>query len=177
MAVRHEQKAVEEGTSASEAAALEQERRMLYCLGQVPSLGAVSIQELGEFFGGFSNLFNIEETALRESGILREGQIQALCDAKKNLTKHLEDYERLAERGIWFVTPLDKEYPERLRHIHGISDGALCAREASGSAPSGQQLSLGPAAVQNMESSLRKTFAELLAKEQVQIHSGLALRN
>lgn len=100
MAVRHEQKAVEEGTSASEAAALEQERRMLYCLGQVPSLGAVSIQELGEFFGGFSNLFNIEETALRESGILREGQIQALCDAKKNLTKHLEDYERLAERGI-----------------------------------------------------------------------------
>ena len=58
MAVRHEQKAVEEGTSASEAAALEQERRMLYCLGQVPSLGAVSIQELGEFFGGFSNLFN-----------------------------------------------------------------------------------------------------------------------
>lgn len=39
MAVRHEQKAVEEGTSASEAAALEQERRMLYCLGQVPSLG------------------------------------------------------------------------------------------------------------------------------------------
>ena len=119
MAVRHEQKAVEEGTSASEAAALEQERRMLYCLGQVPSLGAVSIQELGEFFGGFSNLFNIEETALRESGILREGQIQALCDAKKNLTKHLEDYERLAERGIWFVAPLDKEYPDRLRPIHG----------------------------------------------------------
>ena len=62
MAVRHEQKAVEEGPSASEAAALEQERRMLYCLSQVPSLGAVSIQELGEFFGGFSNLFNIEET-------------------------------------------------------------------------------------------------------------------
>ena len=50
MAVRHEQKAVEEGPSASEAAALEQERRMLYCLSQVPSLGAVSIQELGEIF-------------------------------------------------------------------------------------------------------------------------------
>ena len=70
MAVRHEQKAVEEGTSASEAAALEQERRMLYCLSQVPSLGAVSIQELGEFFGGFSNLFNIEETAPTVSNVI-----------------------------------------------------------------------------------------------------------
>lgn len=86
-------------------------------------LGRCPFMELGEFFCGFSNLFNIEETALRESGILREGQIQALCDAKKNLTKHLEDYERLAERGIWFVTPLDKEYPERLRHIHGYPMG------------------------------------------------------
>ena len=42
---------------------------------------------------------------------MREGQIQALCDAKKNLAKYLEDYERLSERGIWFVTPLDKKYP------------------------------------------------------------------
>ena len=128
---------------------------MLYCLGQVPSLGAVSIQELGEFFGGFSNLFNIEETALRESGILREGQIQALCDAKKNLTKHLEDYERLAERGIWFVTPLDKEYPERLRHIHGYPMGLMCAGSFR-IRTFRQLLSLGPVAVQNMGASLRK---------------------
>ena len=55
----------------------EQERRALFCLNQIQLLGAVSIQSLGEYFGGFSNLFNIEETALRESGILREAQVQA----------------------------------------------------------------------------------------------------
>ena len=174
MTVRHEQKAVEEGPSASEAAALEQERRMLYCLSQVPSLGAVSIQELGEFFGGFSNLFNIEETALRESGILREGQIQALCGAKKNLTKHLEDYERLAERGIWFVTPLDKEYPERLRHIHGYPMG-LYVRGKLPDPHLPAAAVVGARGCSEYGIQLAESFAELLAKEQVQIISGLAL--
>ena len=37
----------------------EQERRALFCLNQIQLLGAVSIQSLGEYFGGFSNLFNI----------------------------------------------------------------------------------------------------------------------
>ena len=41
---------------------LEQERRMLFCLNQIQQLGAVSICSLGEHFGGYSNLFNIEET-------------------------------------------------------------------------------------------------------------------
>ena len=41
---------------------LEQERRMLFCLNQIQQLGAVSICSLGEYFGGYSNLFNIEET-------------------------------------------------------------------------------------------------------------------
>ena len=59
---------------------LEQERRMLICLNQIQQLGAVSICSLGEYFGSYSNLFNIEETALRESGILRETQIQAFCE-------------------------------------------------------------------------------------------------
>ena len=95
---------------------LEQERRMLFCLNQIQQLGAVSICSLGEYFGGYSNLFNIEETALRESGILREAQIQAFCEGKKRWSEYLEEYEKLAERKIRFVTPLDPEYPERLLH-------------------------------------------------------------
>ena len=41
---------------------MEQERRMLFCLNQIQQLGAVSICSLGEYFGGYSNLYNIEET-------------------------------------------------------------------------------------------------------------------
>ena len=77
---------------------LEQERRMLFCLNQIQQLGAVSICSLGEYFGSYSNLFNIEETALRESGILRETQIQAFCEGKKRRSEYLEEYEKLAER-------------------------------------------------------------------------------
>lgn len=98
---------------------LEQERRMLFCLNQIQQLGAVSICSLGEYFGSYSSLFNIEETALRESGILRETQIQAFCEGKKRRSEYLEEYEKLAERKIRFITPLDPEYPERLLHIHG----------------------------------------------------------
>ena len=100
---------------------LEQERRMLFCLNQIQQLGAVSICSLGEYFGSYSNLFNIEETALRESGILRETQIQAFCEGKKRRSEYLEEYEKLAERKIRFITPLDPEYPERLPGIPGLT--------------------------------------------------------
>ena len=50
---------------------LEQERRMLFCLNQIQQLGAVSICSLGEYFGSYSNLFNIEET-----DIILEGEMK-----------------------------------------------------------------------------------------------------
>ena len=78
------------------------------------------------------------------------------------------------ERGIWFVTPLDKEYPSASQPYSWISDGTLCAREASGSAPSGRSCRWGPG-LSEYGSVLGETFGELLAKEQVQIISGLAL--
>ena len=103
---------------------LEQERRMLFCLNQIQQLGAVSICSLGEYFGSYSSLFNIEETALRESGILRETQIQAFCEGKKRRSEYLEEYEKLAERKIRFITPLDPEYPkERVQIISGLALG------------------------------------------------------
>ena len=153
---------------------LEQERRMLFCLNQIQQLGAVSICSLGEYFGSYSNLFNIEETALRESGILREAQIQAFCEGKKRWSEYLEEYEKLAERKIRFVTPLDPEYPERLLHIHGYPM-ALYVR---GKLPDPKRPAVavvGARGCSEYGSQLASAFAEMLAKEQVQIISGLAL--
>ena len=152
----------------------EQERRALFCLNQIQLLGAVSIQSLGEYFGGFSNLFNIEETALRECGILREAQVQALCAGKKNRMQYLELYEKLKEREIRFVTPLDAEYPERLLHIHAYPMGLY----VRGKLPAPQLPAVavvGARGCSEYGSQLAETFSELLAKEQVQIISGLAL--
>ena len=152
----------------------EQERRALFCLNQIQLLGAVSIQSLGEYFGVFSNLFNIEETALRECGILREAQVQALCAGKKNRMQYLELYEKLKEREIRFVTPLDAEYPERLLHIHAYPMGLY----VRGKLPAPQLPAVavvGARGCSEYGSQLAETFSELLAKEQVQIISGLAL--
>ena len=153
---------------------LEQERRMLFCLNQIQQLGAVSICSLGEYFGSYSNLFNIEETALRESGILRETQIQAFCEGKKRRSEYLEEYEKLAERKIRFITPLDPEYPERLLHIHGYPM-ALYVR---GKLPDPKRPAVavvGARGCSEYGSQLASAFAEMLAKERVQIISGLAL--
>lgn len=162
----------EQGEEA--AARLEQERRMLFCLNQIPLLGAVSICELGNHFGGFSNLFNIEETALRESGILREVQLQALLEGKKNRSKYLEEYEKLAERGIRFVTPLDQEYPERLLHIHGYPMGLYVRGRLPDPGLSSVAV-VGARGCSEYGSQLASAFAEMLSRERVQIISGLAL--
>lgn len=152
----------------------EQERRMLFCLNQIQPLGAVSIRGLGEYFGGFSNLFNIEETALRESKILREVQLEAFCEGKRHIEEYLTAYEKLEERGIRFLTPLDAEYPERLLHIHGYPMGLY----VRGKLPDPRLPAVavvGARGCSEYGSQIAKTFAELLAKEQVQIISGLAL--
>lgn len=152
----------------------EQERRMLFCLNQIPQLGAVAIRSLGEYFGGFSNLFNIEETALRKSGILRDIQTEALCEAKKHREEYLETYEKLSERGIRFVTPLDAEYPERLLHIHGYPMGLYVRGELPDPNLPAAAI-VGARGCSEYGSQLAETFAEMLAGERVQIISGLAL--
>ncbi len=153
---------------------LEAERRMLFCFNQIPALGAVSIRALGEEFGGFSNLFNIEETALRESGILREAQIQALCAGKKKQAEYLEAYEKLSERGIRFVTPLDPDYPKRLLHIHGYPMGLYVRGKLPDPGVPAVAI-VGARGCSEYGSQLAEAFAEMLAREQVQIISGLAL--
>ncbi len=153
---------------------LERERRMLFCLNQISLLGAVSIKNLGEYFGGFQNLFNIEETALMESNLLREGQMEALKEGKKHLDEYLESYEKLPEKGIRFVTPLDLDYPGKLLNIHGYPMGLY----VRGKLPNPQLPAVaivGARGCSEYGSQLAGAFAELLARNQVQIISGLAL--
>lgn len=153
---------------------LEAERLSLYCLNQISLLGAVSIKNLGEYFGGFQNAFNIEETALRKSNLLREGQITALCEGQKHKDEYLESYEKLFERGIHFVTPLDPEYPKRLLQIHGYPMGLY----VRGKLPDQNRPAVaivGARGCSEYGSQLAKGFAELLSREGVQIISGMAL--
>lgn len=61
-------------------------------------------------------LYNIEET---EHLSLSEKEKFCIKESKKQ-KNWKETYEKTKEQGIRFVTAFDKEYPERLKNIHGM---------------------------------------------------------
>ncbi|MEG2350808.1 MAG: DNA-processing protein DprA, partial [Hungatella sp.] len=79
------------------------EKEYLYCLCQIPGMGAVTIKKLWKQYGSFETIYNIEGNEL----------------SKKKLNADLEEYHNLEKRGIQFISILDDSYPKRLREIYG----------------------------------------------------------
>ena len=150
-----------------------QEKVYLYWLCQVPTLGAVTIRKLWEHFQGYSAIYNIEETELRESGLLREDQITAIRTWKRRFTECEEDCYGLEDRGIRFVTPLDPEYPDRLLELYDMPMGLY----VKGGLPDSRLPSVaivGARSCSTYGRQVAEAFAGALAQEKVQIISGLA---
>ena len=152
-----------------------QEREALYWLVSSPFLGAVSIRRLGEYFGGYSSLLNIEETRLREAGILTEGQIkrmmvwQSQADVCRKQLKNLETGENPAV----FLTAEDPAYPGRLREIYDYPMGLF----VKGSLPDPQKPAaaiVGARGCSFYGEQIAEEFSRALAAEGVQVISGLA---
>lgn len=103
---------------------VEKEKEFLYWLTRCPGFGAVSVRRAGAYADGFESAYYIEGTELWKAGVLRgEKQCLVFDGWKKELEAMREEYHGLADRGIRFVTPLDLEYPERLRHIYDYPMG------------------------------------------------------
>ena len=94
------------------------DQKMLFFLSEIPGFGAASIQRLYEKIKPLSRLLHIEEKELLEFEILRRDQIHALLLEQKNWLEIEERYQELTERKIAFVTPLEPNYPDKLRQIH-----------------------------------------------------------
>ena len=100
------------------------EKEFLFWLCQSAWLGAVSIRKIGEAAGGFEKAYYMEGKELQERGIFRTQETAERFNAwKKEWNRQREQYFRLAERGIWFLTPLDSEYPKGLLHIYDYPMG------------------------------------------------------
>ncbi len=152
----------------------ETERRYLHWLCRNPQLGAVTIRTLGEYFGSFENTYNnIEEKELRQIKGMRQNQVDALLEWKRHLSETEEQYQELARRTIRFVTPLDSDYPQRLREIHGYPMG-LYVRGELPSADRPAVAVVGARGSSAYGEQLAEKFAAALATENVQIISGLA---
>lgn len=99
------------------AEALKREREGLYWLTLTPGWGAVKIRRLGEHIGSYSGIFNIEEKELRKLDFIYQKEIEQFSGHKRNVEACVRELARLETQGIRFVTPLDADYPQRLRQI------------------------------------------------------------
>ncbi len=147
-----------------------EERAALYWLCCALFLGAVSIRRLGEYFGGYQPVYNIEETTLRQSGILTEKQADKLLEWRKQFPYCVKRFEKQSEV---FVTVYDAVYPERLREIYDYPMGLF----VRGGLPESGRPSVAIVGARGCSAygeQLAEEFARALAGEGVQIISGLA---
>lgn len=156
----------------------EREREFLYWLCRTPSLGAVSIRKLWEIYGGFEEIFhraqyNIEEMEKQDIS-LKKNQWASLKEAVRELDQSQEEYKRLAEKRIRFVTPFDEEYPEKLKEIYDYPMGLF----VRGALPAKDRPSVAVVGARSCTAygeQAAEEFSRMLASEDVQIISGLAL--
>ena len=93
----------------------ELERLFLHWLIRMEGMGAVTVKRIGAFAGSYRNAYYIEGMELQKAGILKTEESCIRYDAwKKEFYPMEEEYYRLAEKGIRFITHLDPDYPSRL---------------------------------------------------------------
>ncbi|MCI9148606.1 MAG: DNA-protecting protein DprA [Hungatella sp.] len=90
-------------------------------------MGAVTIKRLWDRYHSFENIYNMEETPLREQGFLNINQAKGFKQWKGRLEQCRDAYGKLGDKGIRFVSFLDGEYPGRLRQLYA-SPAALYVR-------------------------------------------------
>lgn len=99
------------------------EKEYLYWLCRIPLLGAVTIGRLYERYGSFRVIYNMEGTKLAGENALGRKTAESFDSMKEKFTEAVEEYRSLGRRGIRFVSILDPEYPQRLKHIYGNPAG------------------------------------------------------
>lgn len=150
-----------------------QEKEYLYWLCQTPLLGAVSIRRLGEFCQSFRNVYYIEEMHLLQAGILKQKQCDSLKQWKKNLAACRREYDHLTLKGIRFVTPLDSDYPQRLRNLYDYPMGLYVKGELPDDDLPAAAI-IGARGCTDYGRQIARFMGRELARAGVQIISGLA---
>lgn len=150
------------------------EKEYLYWLCCQPCLGAVSIRKLYEYFQSLEAIYNIEETALENAGILTKAQIRALVGWRSSFPDCRREYQSLERSNIRFVTPLDSDYPRRLLEIYDYPMGIF----VKGTLPMEKLPTVAVVGARGCSSygeRLAEEFSRVLSEQQVQVISGLAV--
>ncbi|MCC8024075.1 MAG: DNA-processing protein DprA [Clostridium sp.] len=158
-----------------EAARWSREKEFLYWLCRFSSFGAVPVRRIGETLGRYEDAYYIEGIELKKFGIVKREEVCRKYDLWKGQFQRMqEEYYGLTERGIRFITPLDQEYPDKLRNIYDYPMGLF----VKGELPDDSRPSVAIIGARNCTGYGKRaaeTMGRELAENGVQIISGLAL--
>lgn len=151
------------------------EKEYLYWLTRIPGFGAVTIRRIWEMAGSFERAYYIEGMELKKLGILQSEEKCRTYDWwKERFSGMVREYNCLQEKGIRFVTPLDREYPKRLLHIYDYPMGLY----VKGELPDEECPTAAIIGARNCSEYGRQAagfMGKELARAGIQIVSGLAL--
>lgn len=158
-----------------EAEQKNREKEFLYWLCRFSSMGAVAVRRIGEILDRYEDAYYIEGIELKRFGIVKREEVCHKFDLWKGQFQSIrEEYYRLAERGIRFITPLDEEYPENLRNIYDYPMGLF----VKGEVPDAGKPSVAIIGARNCTSYGKQTAEYMgreLARNGIQVISGLAV--
>lgn len=144
-----------------------------FWLCNLEGIGIKKIQLLLDYFGSPEEVYKDRGKGLEEIKQLTISDKETILNSK-NQKRIGENYAKLAEKGIYFVTKEEDRYPKRL---HNIYNPPFCLY-VKGSLPIEDKVSIAIVGSRNCSAYGRETakfFAAELAKNGVQIISGLAM--
>lgn len=143
-----------------------------YWLYNIEGIGPKTRYKLLELYESPRNIYeNVKEEDLEALRIPNRGMEHLIQSRSEE--KIMSSYQRVRKKGICIITLADENYPERLRHIYD-PPGVLYVR---GKLPEERKPCIaivGARECSNYGKELAIHFAKELAKEGIQIISGLA---
>ncbi len=138
-------------------------------------IGSARRRLLREYFGSARELYRQNDSLLKKLPkilpMISQKQADALSESRRGWD--LEEYSRLEEKGIFFVTEACGEFPGKLKEIAGGPDGLFYkGKLPREDMPSVAVVGARKASDYGMETA--RWFAGELARQGVQVISGLA---
>lgn len=143
-----------------------------FWISKLPEIGIKTIDKLLETFGTLEKIFYASESDILDSKCVTIQQVSNLIKSR-NEDKIIEQYNKLQEKDIYFVTKDDEAYPSCLREIYD----APYFLYYKGSLPKDFKPSvaiIGARNCTNYGKEITLHVSKELAKHHVQVISGLA---
>lgn len=150
------------------------EKEYLYWLCHVPGLKPEKMNRLMEKAGSFKDIYYMKEQELKSCLFLTARERNVIFSERKKIDLWIQEYHRLKEQGIDFITIFDSSYPKRLRELPGMPLGLF----VKGELPEDQRPSaavIGARGCSYYGKEEARYLARELSRAGVQVVSGLAL--